>query len=616
VKRYNLAVLCAAAVAALVLSQAVLGQVQQAQQTPKDLATLIQSGQTKLALEQIKAGADVNRAQPDGTTPLIWAIDRTEYEIAEALIAKKADVNATNEFGVMPLTGAARQSNARFVKMLLDAGARVDSRNPDGETALMMAISSGDLSIVQMLVNAGANVNAKEEFHSQTPLMYAAASNRNAAQMVKLLLSKGADLKPRALYSDWASQITSEPRAQYRPVGGLNALLYASRGGCYECVEDLIAAGADVNLPTPEGVTPLMIALDNQHNEVAKLLMDKGANINVWDWWGRTALWIAVDRKAPAVGAGGGGALGGGGGRGGGGAGGGGGRGGGRGGPGAGAPAALGAAAGGGPLRPAVSSMDIINALLDKGVDSNPEMNFHRPNAPGRGRFADNEISTATTPLFRAVQNNDMEVIQVLLAKGADPNVNTMGYTAFLLAAGAGPGGRGAAAGGQANTRILDLMIQHSADVNAKVTGTKSYSFNVSRENMGNKDALSKEGTTALHEAARGAQTEIVKYLLDHGANPSLLDSDGKKPIDVIGVQRGGGAGGRGGAPAAAAAGQAQGQAKGDAAAAPAAAAAAPAAGAGRGGGAAGRGGAGRGGANPAAVAEIRAMLEAAATKK
>ena len=80
---------------------------------------------------------------------------------------------------------------------------------------------------------------------------------------------------------------------------------------------------------------------------------------------------------------------------------------------------------------------------------TNPEMNFHRPNAPGRGRFADNQISTDTTPLFRAVQNNDLEVVQALLEKGADPNINTMGYTAFLLAAGAGPGGRGGG-GGQA----------------------------------------------------------------------------------------------------------------------------------------------------------------------
>jgi ankyrin repeat protein len=256
--------------------------------------------------------------------------------------------------------------------------------------------------------------------------------------------------------------------------------------------------------------------------------------------------------------------------------------------------------------------MDIIKAQLDAGVDPNQEMNFHRPNAPNRGRFQDNQISTNTTPLFRAVQNNDKEVIQALLAKGADPNINTMGFTAFLLAAGAGPNARGGnAATNQANTEIMDLLIQHSADVNAKVTGTLSYSFNVSYDPQGSNHGVnSKEGTSALHEAARSVRTDMVKYLLDHGAKPDLLDADGKKPIDVIGVQRGGGRPGPAPAAAVAGAGQtpAQGQAQGQAVAV-----AAPAAG-GRGG--AGRGGAGRGGANPAAVAEIRAMLEAAATKK
>src|SRR5262249_23764305 len=149
--------------------------------------------------EQIRAGANVNQAQADGTTPLIWAVNLSEYDVAEALLAKKADPNAANQFGAMPLTEAARQSNGRLVKMLLDAGAKADSADPDGETALMKAINGGDVAVVKMLLDAGAKVNVVEKFHNQTPLMYAAASARSAAPIVKMLLAKGADVKPQAL---------------------------------------------------------------------------------------------------------------------------------------------------------------------------------------------------------------------------------------------------------------------------------------------------------------------------------------------------------------------------------------------------------------------------------
>ncbi len=193
--------------------------------------------------------------------------------------------------------------------------------------------------------------------------MWAASAPKNAGELVKLLLSKDANPKPRALYTDWPSQITSEPRAQYRPVGGLTALLYAARDGCYDCVDALIGAGADVNYPTPEGVTPLMLALDNDHNDVAKLLLGRGANPNTWDWWGRTALYIVVDRRetalAPARGGFGGGR-------------------GGRGGGGSGAPVAARASIG-----PPVSTLEIINMLLAADVDPNPELNMHRPSRQG-----------------------------------------------------------------------------------------------------------------------------------------------------------------------------------------------------------------------------------------
>src|SRR5262245_45862243 len=218
------------------------------------LASLIESGNRKAALERIRAGADVNAAQLDGTRPIHWAVYRVDYELLAALIAKKANVNAKNEFGSTPLAQAADLADARMVKMLLDAGAEPEGANQDGQTALMLAIKIGSLDGVDTLIKAGANVNTIEKFHKQTPLMWAAAAPRNAGAMVKLLLAKGADFKPRALYTDWPSQITSEPRAQYRPVGGLTALLYAARDGCYECVEALIGAGADINMPTPEEI--------------------------------------------------------------------------------------------------------------------------------------------------------------------------------------------------------------------------------------------------------------------------------------------------------------------------------------------------------------------------
>src|SRR3984957_2748276 len=288
-KRFLLAI-CVIAVSAPVFAEV----------SKESLASLIQAGNHKEALGRIRAGADVNEAQPDGTRPIHWAVYRLDYEVLAALLAKKAKVNVTNDFGSTPIAEAANLGDARMVKMLLDAGAEPEGANADGQTEIMLGIKTGVLPVVELLIKAGASVNRIEEFRKQTPLMWAATAPGNAGEMVKLLLAKGADIRPRALYTDWPNQITSEPRAQYRPVGGLTALLYAARDGCYDCVAALIGAGADVNLPTPEGVTPLMLALDNQHDDVAKLLLDRGANPNVWDWWGRTALYIVIDRREAA----------------------------------------------------------------------------------------------------------------------------------------------------------------------------------------------------------------------------------------------------------------------------------------------------------------------------
>ena len=477
----------------------------QAQTRPGSLASLIQRGDRQAALDSIRAGADVNEPQPDGTRPIHWAVYTIDYELLDALIARNATADVTNEFGATPLAEAVKVADRRMVKTLLDAGAAVESPNHDGETALMLAIKTGSLPIVQMLIDAGASVNTVETQHKQTPLMYAAAADSNAGAMVTLLLSKGADVRPRSLAYDWPSHISEEPRVQYRPFGGLTALLYAARDGCYDCVEALVANGADVNVPTmPEGVTPLMIALDNDNNDIAKLLLDRGANPRVWDWYGRTALYIAVDRKG-------------------------------------------GGSSGGGlrvPVDPSRSArasvMDVIEALLAADVDPNAELRMKRPTRGGyTGRFSDPLMDTGATPLLRATLANDMPVIRALLAKGASPNIHAMGVTPFLAAAGVGGGGQrgggpGARGGGDAFA-LLDLFLQHGADVNTRVTGTQTYSMRIARTPSTN------EGMTALHVAAQSGRADLVRYLLGKGANPAIVDVNGRKPIDLVG--RGGGRG-------------------------------------------------------------------------
>ena len=97
-------------------------------QAPKVLSPVsFKRENRKAALAQIRAGADVNEAQPDGTRPIHWAVYRVDYELLDALIAKKAKVDVANEFGSTPLAEAAKLADARMVKMLLDAGARPDT---------------------------------------------------------------------------------------------------------------------------------------------------------------------------------------------------------------------------------------------------------------------------------------------------------------------------------------------------------------------------------------------------------------------------------------------------------------------------------------------------------
>jgi cytochrome c len=156
---------------------------------------------------------------------------------------------------------------------LLDAGADVESPGADGQTALMIVARSSNVAAAKVLLDRGANVNASELWRQQTALMWAAAQAQPADGEAPDRARGGGR---RALVENkWPRQVTGEPRRMYRPMGGLTPLLFAAREGCLECVRALVESGANVDLTDPKNITPLFLAVDNFHFDVAKYLIEK-----------------------------------------------------------------------------------------------------------------------------------------------------------------------------------------------------------------------------------------------------------------------------------------------------------------------------------------------------
>jgi uncharacterized protein len=468
------------------------------------LADVIESGRRDAAIDLIERGADVNAAQGDGTTPLHWAAYQLDADLVRALIDRGAKAATQNRYGASPLSEAVKAANAELVEMLLEAGADVDAPNQDGETALMLAARTGSLAVAKKLVAGGANVNARERYREQTALMWAAEGA--FPDVTELLIEHGADVRARAAANDWGAQITSEPRAQYRPTGGLTPLLYAARSGCADCVRAILAAGEDIDRPTPDGVTALMLAIDNFEFDTAKVLLDAGANPHLSDWWGRTALYLAVDMntyvpRTPAY-----------------------------------------------PRSKTATGMELVNQLLAAGVDVNTQLNHHRPGRGGNSqRFVDDLLTTGATPLLRAAIMHDHAAMRALLEHGAEVDLpNVMGVTPLMAAAGVGvrePGfGANRAPDFAAKTiedaviASIEILLAAGADINAGVTDIKSRTARIARQSS----MTDRGGQTALHSAAGRGWAVVVAYLLEHGADAGIEDGLGRSALALATTPVGG----------------------------------------------------------------------------
>ena len=290
------------------------------------------------------------------------------------------------------LADAAKHKDTAAIRRLL--GERIDPNSPqlDGSTALHWAADADDVEGARLLIAAGANVKAANRY-GVTPLSLA-CTNGNGA-MVKMLLEAGADPN------------TSLP-------GGETALMTAARTGSLPAVKALLAGGAAVD--AKEGrrkQTPLMWAAAEGHTAVVEALIAAGADFKARLTSGFTPLLFAV-REGQA---------------------------------------------------------DVVRALLKAGADVNDTIQA----SPAAGRLM-GASRTGTSALLLAAINGHYELASQLLDAGADPNHAATGWTALHAITGVRkPGGgdnnpapRGS--GAMTSLELVKKLKEKGADLNARMT--------------------------------------------------------------------------------------------------------------------------------------------------
>ncbi len=270
---------------------------------------------------------ELNATSNNGNTALILASSHNSIELVRLLLSRGANVHASGEDKNTALLMASTEGHVDIVRLLLNNGAELTEENESGENALIAASSMGNIDVVNALINRpNIDVN-KTDNDGWTALMYACWKG---VTDVVIALLKNPDIrinKASLSQRKTALHIASE-FGQLDPVRALlakddielfkgdtygsTALFYAKRNnpevakvlrkavefvraardGDLDVVQAGIAAGLNLNMRYVS-MTALMWAAARGHLAVVRALLDHGANVNLEDNFGRTALAIA-----------------------------------------------------------------------------------------------------------------------------------------------------------------------------------------------------------------------------------------------------------------------------------------------------------------------------------
>ena len=450
------------------------------------VVTAARDGDLRAVRALIGKKANVNEPARDGSTALLWAVYHSDLEMAHALVAAGASVNVPNKYGVTPLIQAGRNGDTPMLDALLKAGADVNLAHPDGETAILSASRAGRADAVRLLVEAGADVNART-YQDETALMWAAAEGH--ADVIQALLDAKADPNVKARLTT-----LKERKHADHPTGGFTALMFAARNGHETAARALIAGGADPKLTNGDGVTAMAIAVVNDRFDLAKVLLDLGADPD------DGSLYFAIDMHDATTDM---------------------------------------RARDGSRLRAdhpnRLGALDLAKALLEKGANPNKAFvgQLHSSTL-----CCDAEVNAS--PFFRAAVAADVEALKLMLQYGA----NVEWTPTEVKREGRGGGGRG-----NANVGRTPMMMAMTGGRGAPFAAGPGFdrlgpppfrepsnrepadAIRVLLDAGADPNVKAPDGSTPLHQAVTARQVPIIRALVAAGAKLDAVNKDNLTPL-------------------------------------------------------------------------------------
>ena len=267
-------------------------------ETPLMLAAF--HGNEELVKCLLEKGADINAEMRQGYTALTAAVSKGHTSIVKYLLENDANPNVLPAGTATPLKCAADDGNCDIISLLLSHGAKIDmGAENDGITPVLAAMSNGQVEAVKLLLEHGPSLNHLDLETGNNLITYAAETG--TAELINFFVKKGISPDSARWDGTTALMIAAsfknsstlyallENGANVNATNeiGLTALIVAITPHCdIQIVQKLLDQEADLNKITQRGTTALIHALFDNHNEVANLLLEKGADVSLGNFRG------------------------------------------------------------------------------------------------------------------------------------------------------------------------------------------------------------------------------------------------------------------------------------------------------------------------------------------